>query len=309
MSTFIDPSANFEGDSLGAGSRVLAYARVTPGAVIGRDCVVSDHAALVGAVTLEDEVTVQTGAQLLGEVRIEHGVTVGPGAVVGAEPARGDSDKREIVVRRFAAIGANATVLPGVAVGRRSVVEPGAVVTESVPANAIVSGNPATIIAYVDAGHEAAAEDIVLPRPLADAVTETRVRGVSLHRLISARDLRGSLTAAEFLGLPFAPRRLFTVYDVPSESVRGAHAHRECAQFLMCLTGAVSCLIDDGSVREEVRLDSPDLGLHIPPMIWGTQWRYTRDAVLLVLASHPYDADDYIREYEEFLEELERRSR
>jgi UDP-2-acetamido-3-amino-2,3-dideoxy-glucuronate N-acetyltransferase len=71
----------------------------------------------------------------------------------------------------------------------------------------------------------------------------------------------------------------------------------------------VSCLIDDGSVREEVRLDSPDLGLHIPPMIWGTQWRYTRDAVLLVLASHPYDADDYIREYEEFLEELERRSR
>ena len=110
--------------------------------------------------------------------------------------------------------------------------------------------------------------------------------------------------AAEFTGLPFAPRRLFTVYDVPSESVRGAHAHRECAQFLVCLAGEVSCLVDDGSAREAIDLDTPEVGLHIPPMVWGTQWKYTRNAVLLVLASHPYDADDYIRDYEEFLAEV-----
>jgi UDP-2-acetamido-3-amino-2,3-dideoxy-glucuronate N-acetyltransferase len=114
------------------------------------------------------------------------------------------------------------------------------------------------------------------------------------------------LAAAEFGDLPFAPRRLFTVYDVPSESVRGAHAHRECAQLLICLVGSVSCLVDDGAAREEIQLDAPDVALHIPPMIWGTQWRYTRDAALLVLASRPYDPDEYIRDYEEFLRELER---
>ena len=66
----------------------------------------------------------------------------------------------------------------------------------------------------------------------------------------------------------------------------------------------MSCLVDDGSAREEIQLESPAIGLHIPPMIWGTQWKYTRDAVLLVLASHPYDPDDYIRDYEEFLANL-----
>jgi UDP-2-acetamido-3-amino-2,3-dideoxy-glucuronate N-acetyltransferase len=132
------------------------------------------------------------------------------------------------------------------------------------------------------------------------AVVETSVPGVTLHRLTSARDLRGSLSAVEFPELPFEPRRLFTVFDVPSESVRGAHAHRVCSQLLVCVAGTVRCLVDDGSARDEVSLERPDLGLHVPPMIWAAQWRYTRDAVLLVLASHPYDAADYIRDYDEF---------
>jgi acetyltransferase-like isoleucine patch superfamily enzyme len=310
VSTFIDPNARFEGDSLGSGSRVLAYVRVAPGVAVGRNCVLHDHAVLIGAVTLEDDVAVHTGAQLLGRIRVEQGVTVGAGAVVGGESRSGedhDQQSNEIVVHRFASIGPNVTVSPGVAIGRRAVVQPGSVVTQNVPANAVVSGNPATIVAYVDSGHEAAAQEVLLPSSVATAVvTETRVRGVTIHRLAYASDLRGSLTATEFSSLPFAPRRLFTVYDVPSESVRGSHAHRTCAQFLVCTLGAVSCLVDDGSAREEIRLASPDVGLHIPPMIWGTQWKYTRDAVLLVLASHPYDAADYVRDYEEFLEALER---
>jgi len=308
VSTFIDPTARFEGESLGPGSRVLAFVRVAPGVAIGRNCVLHDHAVLIGVVTLDDDVAVHTGAQLLGRIQVEQGVIVGAGAVVGGESRSGpDADLRanEIIVHRFASIGPNVTVSPGVAIGRRAVVQPGAVVTQNVPANAVVSGNPATIVSYVDSGEEEAAQEVVLPPSVAAAVTETRVRGVTIHRLAYASDLRGSLTAAEFSNLPFAPRRLFTVYDVPSESVRGSHAHRTCAQFLVCTLGAVSCLVDDGSAREDIRLASPDVGLHIPPMIWGTQWKYTRDAVLLVLASHPYDAADYIRDYEEFLEALE----
>jgi UDP-2-acetamido-3-amino-2,3-dideoxy-glucuronate N-acetyltransferase len=281
VGTFIDPSARFEADTLGDGSRVSAYVHVASGVTVGKNCVLHDHAVLVGDVVLED------------------GVTIGVGAVVGAEDGVG-----EVIVRRFASIGANVTVSPGVVVGRRAVVEAGAVVTQSVPANAIVSGNPATIVSYVDSGQETDVAQAVLPPTRLVGVAETRVRGVTLHGLTNARDLRGSLMAAEFSGLPFAPQRLFTVYDVPSESVRGAHAHRECAQFLVCLSGEVSCLVDDGSAREEIHLGNSEIGLHIPPMIWGTQWKYTRDAVLLVLASHPYDADDYIRDYEEFLEAL-----
>jgi acetyltransferase-like isoleucine patch superfamily enzyme len=300
LSTFVDPTALCEAKIIGASSRVLAFARVGPGTTIGENCALHEHAVLMGAITLEDGVTVESGAKLLGQVRVEHGASLGPGAVLG-----GDGRTDAIVVRRFASVGANVTVLPGVVIGRRAVVEPGSVVTQSVPANAIVSGNPATIVAYVESGQEESVGGVIV-RPSIEGTT--RVSGVSLHRLAYAQDLRGSLTAAEFESLPFSPRRIFTVYGVPSESVRGAHAHRVCSQFLICTAGALSCLVDDGSTREEIRLDTTDVGLHIPPMIWGTQWRYSRDAVLLVLASHPYDAADYIRDYEEFLAELETRS-
>ena len=256
---------------------------------------------LVGDVTLEDDVAVQMSARLLGSVHLEQGVAVGAGALVGAGSLDGEPSKS--IVHRFASIGVNATVLPGVVIGRRAVVEPGSVVTENVPANAVVTGNPATIVSYVDTGDDETPSEILTAAVLLADISNTRVRGVTLHGLTHARDLRGSLTAAEFAALPFAPRRFFTVYDVPSESVRGAHAHRECSQFLVCLAGSVSCLVDDGATRDEVRLENPAIGLHIPPMIWGTQWRYTRDALMLVLASNPYDPDDYIRDYEEFLEE------
>jgi hypothetical protein len=63
-------------------------------------------------------------------------------------------------------------------------------------------------------------------------------------------------------------------------------------------------VVDNGEKRCEVQLDSPTLGLHVPPMIWATQYRYSTDAALLVLASHPYDADDYIRDYNQWLGEL-----
>jgi hypothetical protein len=63
----------------------------------------------------------------------------------------------------------------------------------------------------------------------------------------------------------------------------------------------VTCLLDDGEHRATVRLDRPNVGLHIPPMIWGTQYEYSADAVLMVLASQSYDADDYIRDYEDFI--------
>jgi len=77
--------------------------------------------------------------------------------------------------------------------------------------------------------------------------------------------------------------------------------NRQCEQFLMAVKGSVRVRVDDGRQREEFCLDSPGLGLHLPPMVWGTQYRYSEGAMLLVLASLPYDPADYIRDYGEFL--------
>ncbi|MFD8564433.1 FdtA/QdtA family cupin domain-containing protein [Streptosporangium canum] len=127
------------------------------------------------------------------------------------------------------------------------------------------------------------------------------VGAASLHELRVAADLRGELSVGEFeRELPFTPKRYFLVFNVPSREVRGEHAHRHCEQFLICVRGSCGVLLDDGRNRREITLDRPSRGVHMPAMIWGTQYRYSPDAVLLVFASHYYDQDDYIRSYDEF---------
>lgn len=127
------------------------------------------------------------------------------------------------------------------------------------------------------------------------------VRGVALIELTSIRADNGALIVGEHPSqLPFAVERIFTLFDIPEGEVRGTHAHRVCEQFLICQRGSVTAVVDDGVHREEVVLDQPHLGLYMPALTWGTQYRYSPDAVLLVLASDGYDADDYIHDYDEF---------
>ncbi|MGH8032288.1 MAG: sugar 3,4-ketoisomerase, partial [Luteimonas sp.] len=145
-----------------------------------------------------------------------------------------------------------------------------------------------------------------IPSPSVEA---TEVGGVTLHMLPRFVDLRGALSAGEFArDLPFTPLRYFLVFDVPSQETRGEHAHNTCHQFLVCAHGSVRVLADDGQRRREFTLDSPGVGLYLPPMTWGTQYRYSKDAVLLVFASHAYDADDYIRSYADFIARVRRAS-
>jgi len=125
-----------------------------------------------------------------------------------------------------------------------------------------------------------------------------------LYRVTIASDIRGSLAAIEFDQLPFRPQRFFTVYDVPSKDVRGMHAHRSCEQFLVALAGSVTCLVDDGSRRQTYLLDDPGVGLYMPALTWGTQYGYAPGTILVVFASHPYDPDDYLRDYDEFVRQV-----
>ena len=129
-----------------------------------------------------------------------------------------------------------------------------------------------------------------------------RTGGSALYRMPQIVDLRGALTFGEIGShLPFIPKRFFVVYDVPTTEVRGEHAHKALHQFLVCVKGSCHVMLDDGDTREEVTLDSPGIGLHIPPKVWGVQYKYSKDSVLLVLASDVYDASDYLRSYPEFL--------
>jgi hypothetical protein len=101
--------------------------------------------------------------------------------------------------------------------------------------------------------------------------------------------------------LPFAVRRVFYLYEVPPGRSRGAHAHRECEQLIVAGRGSFTVVVDDGSQRVQKRLDSRGAGLYVPPMLWASEVDFSSDAVCFVLASHPYDESDYIRNYDEYL--------
>jgi acetyltransferase-like isoleucine patch superfamily enzyme/dTDP-4-dehydrorhamnose 3,5-epimerase-like enzyme len=305
---FVHPLALCESKRLGPGTRIDAFAHVREGAVLGREVEVGDHAFVDDDVWIGDRVQILAGARLWRGVRVEEEVLIGPNAtfVSDRHPRAGHAPVAvpETRVCRGASIGAGATVLPGMTIGQNALVGAGAVVTRSVPPNAVVVGNPARIRGYLDVGRPA---EPVPQSGLGDltGVRRSRVRGVTLQRLPLNRDLRGSLAVAEFpKQVPFTPQRAFLVFDVPGSEIRGEHAHRNCHLFLICVRGSVSVVADDGEQREEFRLDHPTLGLYLPPMVWATQYKHSADGVLLVLASHYYDPDDYIRDYQAFLQEV-----
>jgi acetyltransferase-like isoleucine patch superfamily enzyme/dTDP-4-dehydrorhamnose 3,5-epimerase-like enzyme len=304
---FVHAAALVEpGAIIGAGTRVWAFAHILPGAVIGRECNICDHVFIEGDVRVGDRVTIKPGVQLWLGITLEDDVFVGPNATFTNDlfPRSKDypPERPRTVVKRRASIGANATILAGTVVGGNAMIGAGAVVTREVPPNAIVAGNPARIVGYVDSHAKA---------PLRTSVTSSAateglaVRGARLLDMPVVSDIRGTLSFGQFdTHLPFPPRRYFVVYDVPGKEVRGEHAHRDLHQLLVCLRGSLSVMLDDGQSRDEVLLNGPHLGLYVPPMIWTSQYRYSSDAVLLVLASDVYEAADYIRSYDDFLEAL-----
>jgi UDP-2-acetamido-3-amino-2,3-dideoxy-glucuronate N-acetyltransferase len=302
---FQHPQAIVEATQIGAGTRIWAFTHVLPGARIGRDCNICDHVFIENDVVIGDRVTVKSGVQLWDGVVLEADSFVGPNATFTNDrfprSRRWQHEISRTVVRNGASIGANATILPGLTIGQHAMVGAGAVVMHDVPPNAIVIGNPAFIKGYVDAKPETGERPPAV-RAEGAVPRQSRVRGVTIHHLPQAEDLRGSLCVAEMgKGLSFVPRRYFTVFDVPSREVRGAHAHRQLHQALTCVHGDCALMVDDGKSREEIVLDSPQTLVAIEPMVWGVQFRFSPDAVLVVLASDEYDAADYIRDYDEYL--------
>jgi hypothetical protein len=102
--------------------------------------------------------------------------------------------------------------------------------------------------------------------------------------------------------LPFVVKRIFYLYDIQGGESRGSHAHKECHQFLVAVSGSFEVLLDDGSRKRQVLLNRPDLGLHIPPGIWASEINFSSGSICLVLASHEYNEADYIRDYKDYLQ-------
>jgi acetyltransferase-like isoleucine patch superfamily enzyme len=308
---FLHPQALCESKTIGPRTRVWAFAHVLPGARIGADCNICDHTFVENDVTVGDRVTVKCGVQLWDGVRIEDDVFIGPNATFMNDPFPRSKHPPgrflNTVVKAEASIGANATLRPGITIGRGAMVAAGAVVVESVPPYAVVAGNPARIVSYCDTGPGAAKPAI---HTEAARTGKSRVRGVFVERLAAVEDLRGKLVAGEIdTFLPFKVKRFFVVHGVPGREVRGQHAHKACHQFLVCIRGSCRVIADDGSRRQEFMLDDPATGVYVPPRVWSVQYDYSPDAALLVFASHAYDPDDYVRDYEAFLKLVGTRAR
>ena len=254
---------------------------VDAGAHVGARCVVGPGAFVGSGCHLGDDVVVEARA-------VVH--------------ASDDPDGRETFVGEGARIGAGATVGGPLNVGRGAVVRPGSVVLSDVPAYAIIEGNPGSVAGYttVTTGDETA----VVAAPIG-VLESVDVCGATLTRLPEFLDLRGSLSVVqEDAGLAYAPKRVFFTYDIANRRIRGSHAHRTLHETLIVIGGSATVVVDDGRDRKQVRLDSPSLALHCPPMLWLTQYDYSPGATLVVLASDGYDEADYIRDYDTFLAEL-----
>ena len=301
----IHPQSDVQSRQIGSNTRIWQYCVVLPGAIIGSNCNLCANVLVENNVIIGDGVTVKSGVQLWDGLAIEDDVFIGPNVTFSNDPfPRSRQRPREYsrtVVRKGASIGANATVLPGVTIGEHAMVAAGAVVTRNVPAYGIVVGNPARITGYVDTDNTHRLQ----ASPHAPKATDkkiTELAGCFVHELPQIEDLRGNLSVVEFQkDVPFEVKRCFWVYGVPGREVRGEHAHFKCHQFVMCVAGSVQLVLDNGYERAQISLDRPSLGVHLPPMKWGIQYKYSDDAVLVVFASHLYDANDYIRDYGSFL--------
>ncbi len=303
---FVHPQALCEASAIGENTRIWAFAHVLPGATIGKDCNICDHVFIENDVVVGDRVTIKCGVQLWDGLRVADDVFIGPNVTfsndkypeeqaVSAEGRRNLHRTRCVDRRRCidSAGLADRRSRDGRRGRRRHARRPGA-------RGRVRQSRTDRRLRRYQTWSAGSAEDRCRART--SSIRETSVSGVTVHRLPVFADLRGSLSVGEFpQQVPFVPKRYFIVFDVPGKDVRGEHAHRRCHQFLVCLRGSLSVVVDDGTSSEEIVLDRPSIGLYLPPMIWAVQYRYSADALLLVFASDPYDAGDYIRDYDEFL--------
>lgn len=301
----IHPNSDVQSKNIGSNTHIWQYCVILPEVNIGSDCNICTNVFIENEVTVGNRVTIKSGVQLWRGITIEDDVFIGPNVTFSNDHfPRSKFHPKEYaktLVCNGASIGSNATILPGLRIGKFAMVGAGCVVSKNVPDFAIVAGNPANIIGYVDINNINRVR-VIQDKSKEEKILIHEIAGSFIYELPKIEDLRGNLSVVEFeKNIPFPVKRSFWIYNVPSNEVRGEHAHLECHQFIVCISGSFQLLIDNGLERKQLKLDSPTLGVHIPPKKWAIQYKYSKDAILLVFASHAYDDKDYIRDYDEFI--------
>ena len=135
-------------------------------------------------------------------------------------------------------------------------------------------------------------------------MTKSSVYDSSIIDLPKVHNVAGNITAinnGEGI-IPFEMKRLYYLYDIPGGESRGAHAHKELEQLIIAASGSFDITLDDGKTKRTFNLTKPYYGLYLPSGIWREINNFSSGAICLVLASQPYNADDYVRDYDEYLE-------
>jgi hypothetical protein len=128
------------------------------------------------------------------------------------------------------------------------------------------------------------------------------VNNCNIIHLPKIQNRSGNITPVHGnIEIPFDIKRVFYLYDIPGGESRGAHSHKECHQFLVAASGSFDVMIDDGKCKKVFNLNRPYFGLHIPPGIWAEEFNFSSGGICLVLASHNYNENDYLRSYEDYL--------
>lgn len=119
-------------------------------------------------------------------------------------------------------------------------------------------------------------------------------------------DERGNLVVVEGSGydIPFEIKRVFYIYGSDAEVIRGRHANRKSEFVLINVSGVSKVKVDNGREQQIIELNRPRMGLYLPTMLWKDMYDFSKDSVLLVLASEHYDAEEYIRDYDDYIKEL-----
>jgi dTDP-4-dehydrorhamnose 3,5-epimerase-like enzyme len=133
-------------------------------------------------------------------------------------------------------------------------------------------------------------------------MTNSTIEHCQLIEIDQIGDRRGHISVIENnKEVPFEVKRVYYLYDVPSGEERGGHAHKELQQLIVAASGSFDIVVDDGDKKETFSLNRPNKGLYFPAGLWREINNFSSGAICLVLASHPYDETDYIREYSDFL--------
>ena len=130
----------------------------------------------------------------------------------------------------------------------------------------------------------------------------SKINNINLVTLPVVEDLRGNLAFIQEEYIPFDFKRIYYLFDVPSSATRGGHSHIHQNQLIIALSGSFEVIVNDGETKKSFLLNKPYIGLHIPPGLWRELENFSSGAVCLVIAEDVFDEEDYIRDYDKFLE-------